>query len=95
MAIVHGLYRNIVNIDMYIESEPFKVQVSLTFSGTMSFPRHRDGRYYVTKGHSLQIKREDNSVNVIFESEAFRAIGSGYAIQLVKNNRRCYGVHRF
>ena len=26
---------------------------------------------------------------------SFRAIGSGYAIQLVKNNRRCYSVHRF
>lgn len=36
--------------------------------------------YYATKGHSLQIKREDNNVDVIFESEAFRAIGSGYAI---------------
>lgn len=36
--------------------------------------------YYATKGHSLQFKREDNNVNVIFESAAFRAIGSGYAI---------------
>ena len=23
--------------------------------------------YYATKGHSLQIKREDNDVNIIFE----------------------------
>ena len=36
--------------------------------------------YNATKGHSLQIKREDNNVNVIFELEAFRAIGSDYAI---------------
>ena len=46
MAIVHGSYRNIVNVDVCIESEPLKVQVPLTFSGTMSFPRHRDGRYF-------------------------------------------------
>jgi hypothetical protein len=36
--------------------------------------------YYATKGHSLQIKREDNIVNVIYKSKAFWAIGSGYAV---------------
>ena len=36
--------------------------------------------YYATKGHSLQVKREDNNMNVIFESEAFRATVSGYTI---------------
>ena len=31
MAIVHGLYRNMVNVDVCIESEPLEVQVPLTF----------------------------------------------------------------
>ena len=36
--------------------------------------------YYATKEHSLQFKREDNNVNVIFKSKAFKTIESDYAM---------------
>ena len=44
MAIVHSLYRIIVNVDVCTESEPLEVKVPMKFSDTVGFPRHRDGR---------------------------------------------------
>ena len=45
MAMVHCLYKSIVIVDVCIESKPLEVEVPLTFSGTVGFPRHRDGGY--------------------------------------------------
>ena len=45
MAIVHDLHTIVVNPDVYAGSESLKVEVPLIFSGTVGFPRPRDGRY--------------------------------------------------
>ena len=44
MAIISDLHKNIVNVDVCIESKPLEVEVPLIFSGTVGFPRRRDGR---------------------------------------------------
>ena len=44
MAMEHGLCRSTVNVDVYTEFEPLEVKVPLIFSGTVGFPRRRDGR---------------------------------------------------
>ena len=44
MAVVHGLNRSMVNVDVCTESEPLEVKVPFIYSGTVGFPRHRDGR---------------------------------------------------
>ena len=43
MVIVHGSYKSMVNFDVCIESEPLKVEVPLTFSGKLGFPRYKGG----------------------------------------------------
>ena len=47
MAIAHGLYRTIGNINVCAEPELLKVKVLIVFLGTVGFSLRRDGRYYI------------------------------------------------
>lgn len=45
MAIVHGVHRIIVKIDMCTESGLLEIKVPLISSGTVCFPPPMEGRY--------------------------------------------------
>lgn len=55
IAIVYNLFRTITDINIYIESELFKVKVPLIFLGIISFSVYRD-RYYLVILSSYFIK---------------------------------------
>jgi hypothetical protein len=45
VTIKHDLYKNIININMCVEFEIFKVEVPLIRLGTVGVSLRRDGRY--------------------------------------------------
>ena len=51
LATEHNIFKNIRNIDIYIDFEMIKVKVPIKFLGTADFFATRDGRY------SLSIKK--------------------------------------
>ena len=45
LATEHNIFKNIRNIDMYIDFEMIKVKVPMKFLGTAGFSLRRDGHY--------------------------------------------------
>ena len=57
MAVTHGLYRSIVNVDVCIEFKLLEAKVPLLFSGTVGFPPHMEGRYICTVKNKINTNR--------------------------------------
>jgi hypothetical protein len=47
LAMEHGLYQNLGDIDMCREFDKFKVKVCVIFFGTVGFSLRREGRYFI------------------------------------------------
>ncbi len=89
-----------VNVDVCTQSEPFELKIPLIFSGTVGFPRQRDGRYRLffvdhrdinEKDDFVQLGQRRNLVRIGAPQSLFR-IRRDYALLDFSANER-YGMY--